>query len=72
MYEQADQIAIDDAAFMPVYYDQSTNLTQNYVKNLALNAMQYLDFSEVYFDKAESQKTVLKNSSTSTSLKAKK
>ena len=72
LYEQADQIAIDDAAFMPVYYDQSTNLTQNYVKNLVLNAMQYLDFSEVYFDKGDSQKTASKNSSTSTSLKAKK
>lgn len=51
LYQKADQVAIDDAAFMPIYYDQNTYLTQKYVHNLNFNALDYIDLSEVYFQK---------------------
>ena len=49
LYRMADQIAIDDAAIMPIYYEESTRLLQNNVQNFPLNQMEYRDFTEVYF-----------------------
>jgi peptide/nickel transport system substrate-binding protein len=60
LYQQADQAIIDDAAYMPIYYDQNTYLTQNYVKNLDFNALDYLDFSQVYFKKEKPPAAVKK------------
>ena len=51
LYQKADQVAIDDAAFMPIYYDQNTYLTQKYVHNLTFNALDFIDLSEVYLQK---------------------
>lgn len=51
LYLQADQIAIDEGAIMPIYYDEFTRLLQMNVKNFYPNAMEYRDFSEVYFEK---------------------
>ncbi len=53
LFRQADQIAIDDAAIMPIFYDENTRLIQVYVKNFPSNAMEYRDMSEVYFDHDE-------------------
>ena len=50
LYRQADQIAIDDAAVMPIFYEEYTRLLQMNVKNFPQNAMEYRDFSEVYFE----------------------
>ncbi len=61
LYQQADQVAIDDAAYMPIYYDQSTYLTQNYVRNLSFNALDYIDFSHVYIKKENAPLTVSKS-----------
>ena len=51
LFRQADQIAVDDAATMPIYYDENTRLIQVYVKNFPSNAMEYRDMTAVYFDK---------------------
>lgn len=50
IFLQAEQVAIDDAAIMPIFYDENTRLVQVYVKNFDLNAMEYRDFSQVYID----------------------
>jgi peptide/nickel transport system substrate-binding protein len=50
LYRQADQIALDDAAIMPIYYEEYTRLLQLNVRNFDQNAMEYRDLSKVYFD----------------------
>ena len=49
LYKQADQLAIDDAAIMPILYDENYRLLQENVKNFDANAMEYRDFRAVYF-----------------------
>jgi len=51
LYREADQIAVDDAATMPIFYEENTRLLQVYVKNFPSNAMEYRDLTAVYFDK---------------------
>lgn len=46
---RADQVVMDDAAIMPIFYEENTRLLQMHVKHFPLNAMEYRDFSEVYF-----------------------
>ena len=53
LYRQADQVAMDDAAIIPIYYDENYRLVQPFVKNFDANAMEYRDFKKVYFDPAE-------------------
>jgi len=50
LYRKADQIAVDDAAIMPIFYDENTRLIHTYVKNFPSNAMEYRDLTSVYFD----------------------
>ena len=55
LFRQADQISVDDAAIMPIFYDENTRLIQVYVKNFPSNAMEYRDMTEVYFDYEEEE-----------------
>jgi oligopeptide transport system substrate-binding protein len=48
-YLQADQVAIDEAAVMPIFYDENYRLVKPNIKNLFANGMEYRDFSQVYF-----------------------
>ncbi|MBN8704130.1 MAG: ABC transporter substrate-binding protein [Bacteroidetes bacterium] len=57
-YRQADQIIIDEAACMPIFYDENYRLLQNNVRNFDANAMEYRDFTRVYFDRTDSKKKV--------------
>lgn len=50
LYRQADQVAMDDAAIIPLYYDENYRLIQPYVKNFDANAMEFRDFKKVYMD----------------------
>ncbi|MBL4592632.1 MAG: hypothetical protein JKX68_02320, partial [Flavobacteriales bacterium] len=50
LFRQADQQSVDEAAIMPIFYDENTRLIQVYVKNFPSNAMEYRDMTEVYFD----------------------
>ncbi len=51
LYAQLDQMAIDDAPFMPIYYSVNRRLIQPYVKNFDNNGMEYRSFREVWLDK---------------------
>ena len=53
LYRQADQVQIDDAAIMPIFYDENYRLIQSYVKNFDANAMEYRDLVNVYFEPKE-------------------
>jgi len=55
LYRQADQIAMDAAAILPIFYDENTRLLQIHVKNFPANGMEYRDFTRVYFDYEEQQ-----------------
>jgi len=50
LYLKADQVALDDAAILPLYYDKDQRLLQPYVRNLPQNAMEYRILREVYFE----------------------
>ncbi len=53
LYVQADQILIDDAVIMPLYYDNYIRLTQRKVQNFPQNEMEYRDLTRVFFDKTK-------------------
>lgn len=55
-YLKADQTVIDDAAIMPIFYDENYRLIQINVKNFPANAMEYRDLSQVYFEPEEEPK----------------
>lgn len=45
---QAEQIVLDEAPFMPIFYDENFRLEQLNVRNFPENAMNYMDLSVVY------------------------
>ena len=49
LYLMADQVAIDEGALMPIFYDEIYRLVQKNVKQFEVNAMEYRDVSRVYF-----------------------
>lgn len=49
LYLKADQIALDDAPFLPLYYDKDKRLLQKYVRNFPQNPMEYRLLHKVYF-----------------------
>ncbi|MBN4062059.1 ABC transporter substrate-binding protein, partial [Bacteroidales bacterium AH-315-I05] len=53
LYRMAEQVMLDDAAIMPIYYDEFTRLLQKNVRNFPANAAEYRDLSEVYFKDEE-------------------
>jgi oligopeptide transport system substrate-binding protein len=56
LYKQADQTAMDDAAIMPIYYDEIDRLLQKNVRNFDVNAMEYRDMSAVWLDVEKTKK----------------
>jgi ABC-type oligopeptide transport system substrate-binding subunit len=48
LFRKADQVAMDDAAIMPVFYDEYTSLVQGNIAGYYPNAMNYQDLSRVY------------------------
>jgi oligopeptide transport system substrate-binding protein len=49
LYLKADQQAIDDAAIMPIFYNENYRLIQTNVRNFPANAMEYRHLTSVYF-----------------------
>lgn len=49
LYAQADQIVINDAPVIPLFYDLDHRLLQPNLHNFYQNAMEYRDYSVVYF-----------------------
>lgn len=60
LYLQADQVAIDEAAIMPIFYDENYRLIQPNVKNFPANAMEYRDLSHVFFASKDAKSEVKK------------
>ncbi|WP_038031687.1 ABC transporter substrate-binding protein [Thermonema rossianum] len=54
--QQAEQILLDDAVILVLWYDEAYRLTQPYVRNFPNNPIQYRDFTKVYFDKSYFEK----------------
>lgn len=48
-YAAADQIAINDAVVLPLFYDKDYRLLQARLRNFPQNAMEYRNYAEVYF-----------------------
>ena len=53
MYLQLDQILMNDAVVMPLYYEEFTRLIPEYVRNFPQNGMEYRDLSNVWFDSSK-------------------
>ena len=53
LYAQADQTMLDDAAVIPLFYNEYTRLLHSNVRNFPQNPMEYRDMSEVYFKEKE-------------------
>ena len=50
LYQQLDQLVVNDAVVMPIYCPKIYRLLQPSVRNFPLNAMEFRDFEKVYFD----------------------
>ncbi len=50
LFQQADQVAMDDAAIIPLYYEEAVRVVQSNVQNFPINALEYRDFSRVRFN----------------------
>ncbi len=48
LLSRAEQIVINEAPFMPVFYDENYRLEQLNVRNFPENAMNYMDLTSVY------------------------
>jgi len=52
-FMQAENLLMDDAPMLVLWYDEGYRLLQSYVKNFPNNPMQYRDLGHVYFEKPE-------------------
>ncbi len=50
LFTLADQVAVSDAAIMPIYYETNDRLIQRNVKGFDINPMEFRDMSLVWFD----------------------
>lgn len=50
-FKKAEQLLMNEAPIIVLWYDEGYRLIQSYVQNFPNNPMQYRDFSEVYFKK---------------------
>ncbi|NJO84379.1 MAG: hypothetical protein HC828_17440 [Blastochloris sp.] len=48
-FRAAEQVLLDEAGILVLWYDESYRLVKPYVRNFPNNAMQFRDFSVVYF-----------------------
>ncbi len=56
LYKMADQVATDDAALMPIYYEDIDRLLQKNIRNFDANGMEFRDLSKVWIDPDKSKK----------------
>jgi len=45
-----DQLIIDDAVVLPLYYEEFTRLLPHFVKGFNQNSMEYRDFTRVWMN----------------------
>lgn len=53
-YQQAEQLVMDDAPVIVLWYGENLKVIHSFVKNFYFNPMNYKDFSEVYIQKSSS------------------
>lgn len=53
-FMEAENVVMEDAPIIVLWYDEGYRLMQSYVKDFDNNAMQYRDFSHVYFEYSKS------------------
>lgn len=51
LYAKLDQMLVDDAPVLPIYYSVNRRLVQPYVRNFYNNGMEFRSFREVWLDK---------------------
>lgn len=51
LFAMADQHAMNEAAIMPIYYEQNDRLVNKNVRGLDINQMEFRDFTRVWFYK---------------------
>jgi peptide/nickel transport system substrate-binding protein len=51
LYESADQLLVDDAVIIPLFYSENYRLVKPYIIGFEINGMDYRDLRKVYFDK---------------------
>lgn len=49
LFQQADQQAMNDAAILPIYYEQNDRLVNKDVRGFGVNQMEFRDFTHVWF-----------------------
>jgi peptide/nickel transport system substrate-binding protein len=56
LFLQAEQVMMNDAPVIVLWYDEGYRLIQSFVKNFPNNPMQYRDFTEVYLERVKDSK----------------
>jgi len=56
LYRRADQVAMSDAAIMPIYYEVNDRLLQLNVRGFDINPMEYRDMTSVWIDTPDTSK----------------
>jgi peptide/nickel transport system substrate-binding protein len=51
IYEEAEQIAVDEAPLLFIYYDEDYRLVQSYVRGYALDPMHRVNMRFTWLDK---------------------
>ncbi|CAN5116381.1 ABC transporter substrate-binding protein [soil metagenome] len=64
LFRRADQVAMNDAAIMPIYYEINDRLIQRNVRGFDINPMEYRDMTRVWFDNSEEGKPAAKKDTT--------
>ncbi len=54
LYSMCDQVLMDDAVVMPLYFNSSIRLINTQLRNFDINAMEYRDLSIVYYEEKKS------------------
>ena len=62
LYRRADQIGMNDAAIMPIYYEVNDRLLQTNVRGFDINPMEFRDMTRVWLDNADDKKTAKNDS----------
>jgi peptide/nickel transport system substrate-binding protein len=50
LFSKAEQVMLDEAPFMPLFYDENLRLVQKHVKNLKENPLNYVDLRTTYLE----------------------
>lgn len=55
LLSMAEKILLQQAALVPLFYDENSRLVQKNLKNVSENPLNYMDFSTAYFSKTGTQ-----------------